>query len=266
MIPDGNELVIDRVAADYWKSLYILALALVVYYRLLVPIVNIFRWNLRVTEVTHEGPGVVSLRVSGRGLARLKARAGQFFFWRFLTKGFWYTQHPFSISEAPKGDSFRITVKDLGDHTAKFDRIRVGTRVITEGPFGVFTDAKRSRSKALLIAGGIGITPVRALLEEMDGDIVVLYRVVSADDIVFSAELAEIAGERGVRIDYVVGDHATEEGRDLLSPEHLNELVPDIAEREVYLCGPPAMIDHTVGSLRRAGASRRHLHVERFAL
>jgi predicted ferric reductase len=231
-----------------------------------VPIVNIFRWNLRVTEVTHEGPGVVSMRISGRRLDRLGTRPGQFFFWRFLTKGFWYTQHPFSLSMAPKGDSFRITVKDLGDHTAKFDCIGVGTRVITEGPFGVFTDEKRSRHKALLIAGGIGITPVRALLEEMDGDIVALYRVISTDDIVFSAELAEIAKTRGVRVDYVVGDHTTDEGRDLLSPEHLNELVPDLGDREVYLCGPPAMIDHTVGSLRRAGVSRRHLHVERFAL
>jgi predicted ferric reductase len=266
MIPDGNELVTDEIAADYWKSLYVLALALVVYFRLLVPIVNVFRWNLHVTEVTHEGPGVVSMRISGRRLDRLGTRAGQFFFWRFLAKGFWYTQHPFSLSMAPKGDSFRITVKDLGDHTAKFDCIRVGTRVITEGPFGVFTDEKRSRHKALLIAGGIGITPVRALLEEMDGDIVALYRVIATDDIVFSAELAEIARTRGVRVDYVVGDHATDDGRDLLSPEHLNELVPDLADREVYLCGPPAMIDHTVGNLRRAGVARRHLHVERFAL
>ncbi|MEI8105892.1 MAG: ferric reductase-like transmembrane domain-containing protein [Actinomycetes bacterium] len=266
MIPDGNDLVIDHVAASYWKSLYILSLGLVIWFRLLIPIVNIWRLQLRVTEVVHEGPGVISLRVEGRGLARLGTKPGQFFFWRFLTKGFWYTQHPFSISEAPHGNTLRITVKNLGDHTAKFDQIKVGTRTIIEGPFGVFTDEGRNGNKALLIAGGIGITPIRAMLEEMDGDVIALYRVVSNDDIVFSDELDKISRERGSKVSYVVGDHTTDEGRDLLSARHLQELVPDIAERHVYLCGPTAMVDAIVANLERANVSRDHLHVERFAL
>jgi predicted ferric reductase len=266
MIPDGNELVIDKVAADYWRSLYVFTLALVCYFRIARPLVRALRFDLRVTEVIPEGPDVVSLRIGGRGLERLEARAGQFFFWRFLTKGFWYTQHPFSLSEAPRGDSLRITVKNLGDHSARFGRIPVGTRVFAEGPFGVFTAQSRVEDKVLLIAGGIGITPVRALLEQMGGDIVALYRVISSADIVFSDELDRIAEARGARVSYVVGDHATAEGRDLLSPSHLKELVPDIAERDVYICGPPPMIEATVGNLHRAGVSRRRLHVERFAL
>jgi len=266
MIPDGNELIIDHVAADYWRSLYALALALVLWYRLFRPIVNTFRYGLRVSEVIHEGPGVVSLRITGRKLDRLGTKAGQFYFWRFFTKGFWYTQHPFSLSAAPRGDSFRITVKNLGDHTARFGRIPVGTRVFAEGPFGVFTDESRTRDKTLLIAGGIGITPVRALLEEMGGDLVALYRVVSPDDLVFSDELDRLAESRGAKVGYVVGDHQTDEGRDLLSPRHLKELVPDIAERDVFICGPTGMIDNIVPNLRHANVTRGHLHVERFAL
>jgi predicted ferric reductase len=266
MIPDGNELVTDVTAADYYKSLYAFALALVVYYRVLRPLVNAFRFNLKVTEVVEEGPGIVSMRISGRRLDRLGTKAGQFYFWRFLTKGFWYTQHPYSLSEAPQGDSFRITVKNLGDHTAKFGQIPVGTRVFAEGPFGVFTDDSRTEDKALLIAGGIGITPVRALLEQMDGDLVALYRVVRQEDIVFADELDRLAETRGAKVNYVVGDHATAEGRSLLSPGHLKELVPDIAERDVFLCGPVAMIDWIIPNLRRANVSRRHLHVERFSL
>jgi ferredoxin-NADP reductase len=65
---------------------------------------------------------------------------------------------------------------------------------------------------------------------------------------------------------YVVGDHATPEGSNLLSPEHLRELVPDLAERDVYLCGPPAMTEVTERRLRHAGVPRRRLHVERFAI
>jgi predicted ferric reductase len=265
MIPDGNELVIDRVAADYWRALFASTLALVVYYRLVRPLVRAIWSDLRVVEVTQEAPGVVSLRLAGRAVERLGARPGQFFFWRFLARGFWYTQHPFSLSEVP-GASLRITVKALGDHTAKLGRIRVGTRVLAEGPFGVFTAAARVREKTLLIAGGIGITPVRALLEELHGDVVVLYRVVSSAEVVFREELDRLAAASGGRIEYVVGDHRDPRARGLLSARHLQELVPDLAERDVYVCGPPGLVDRIVPDLRRAGVPHRQLHVERFAL
>ena len=266
MIPAGNELVIDRIAADYWRSLFALALALGLYFRVVRPLVQAARFDLRVAEVIEEAPGVVSLRIEGHGLDRLGAKAGQFFFWRFLTGGFWYTKHPFSLSEAPNGDSFRITVKSLGDHSAKLGEIPVGTRVFAEGPFGVFTAESRVEPKALLIAGGIGITPVRALLEQMEGDLVALYRVSSSRDLIFADELDRIASARGSRVEYIVGGHTSGEGHELLSPSHLTALVPDIAERDVYVCGPPGMVDHIVPSLRRANVSRHQMHVERFAL
>ena len=144
--------------------------------------------------------------------------------------------------------------------------IPVGTRVVAEGPYGAFTESVRRRGKALLIAGGIGITPVRALAETMDGDLCVIYRVLSEEDIVFGDELTELVERRGLTVRYVVGDHLSEEGRDLLSTAHLRELVPDIVERDVFLCGPPAMVAAIEGDVRRAGVPRRSLHVERFAL
>jgi predicted ferric reductase len=258
-IPTGNELVLDTVAADYWRALYVATLALIVGFRVGVPLVNAFRYRLRVAEVVVEGPGVVSIRMTGRNLDRLKAQPGQFFQWRFLNR--WWTAHPFSLSEAPDGSSFRITVKSLGDHTSALASTPVGTRVLAEGPFGVFTDAMRRRAKRLLIAGGIGITPVRALVERSTGD-VVLYRALRDDELVLRGELEEL----GVDVHYVVGDHAAPGGDRLLSPEHLLELVPDLAERDVYVCGPPGMIDFAVRNVRAAGVRRRHIHVERFAL
>ena len=265
-IPTGNELVLDRVAADYWRSLYVATIVLLVAFRLLAPLVNTFRYGLRVAEVVPEGPGVVSLRIAGRRLERLRARPGQFFLWRFLARGSWWSSHPFSLSAAPAADSLRITVKGLGDHSRRLGEIRPGTRVVAEGPFGVFTAAARRREKVLLIAGGIGITPVRALLEELRGDVLVLYRVVADSDIVFADELERLVDERGLTLHYVVGDHATEEGATLLSTDHLRELVPDLAERDVFLCGPPAMTELVEKTVRSAGVRRRHLHVERFAL
>ena len=265
-IPTGNELVLDTLAADYWRALYVATIVLLVVFRLGVPILDLLRFRLRVEEVVEEGRGVVSLRMTGRGLDRLQARAGQFFLWRFLARGWWWTAHPFSLSEAPDGRSFRITVKALGDHTSRLAQIPVGTRVLAEGPFGVFTDAVRTREKVALVAGGIGVTPVRALLEELEGDLVVVYRVISKEDVIFGDELEQLARERGAVLHVVDGDHATSAGRRLLSPDHLRRLVPDIDERDVYVCGPPAMTDQTERNVRRAGVPPRHIHTERFAL
>jgi len=259
-IPTGNELVLDTVAADYWRALYVATLALLVGFRVVAPLVKAFRYRLRVAEVVEEGPGVVSIRMTGRRLDRLHARPGQFFQWRFLDR--WWTAHPFSLSEAPDGRSLRITVKALGDHTAAFASVPVGTRVLAEGPFGVFTDARRRTGKRLLLAGGIGITPVRALVEHPGDDDVVVYRAIREDELVLRGELEEL----GVAVHYVVGDHAAPGGDRLLSPDHLLELVPDIAERDVYLCGPPGMTDAVLRNVRAAGVPRRNVHVERFAL
>jgi predicted ferric reductase len=261
-IPTGNELALDDVAANYWRALYLVTLAAVVVFRLGAPIVDALRFRLRVVEVVPEAKDVVSVRVTGRQLDRLAARPGQFFLWRFLTRGRWWEAHPFSLSQAPDGRSLRMTARAVGDYTRDLRMLPVGTRAVTEGPFGVFTSDAKLRDKTLLIAGGIGITPIRALLDELDGDTIVLYRVIEADEAVFADEL----GRGRARVELVVGDHADEAGRDLLSPEHLRELVPDITERDVFVSGPPGMVDVIESNVRRAGVPRRQVHSERFAL
>jgi predicted ferric reductase len=265
-VPTGNELVLDNVAADYWASLYLATLGLLVVFRLLVPVTNAFRYRMKVAEVATEGPGVVSIHITGHGLDRLRAQPGQFFLWRFLARRGWWEAHPFSLSAAPDGRSLRITVKSLGDFTSRMRELAPGTRVVAEGPFGTFTTAVRRREKTLLVAGGIGITPVRALLEELDGDVIVLYRVISESDVLFREELELLAAERGIAVHILTGDHTTVEGRDLLTPVHLRMLVPDVADREVYVCGPPAMASAIEKNIRNTGVPSRYLHVERFAL
>ncbi len=261
-IPTGNELVLDQAAADYWTSLYLATLAVLVCYRLLIPAAAAFRHRLRVTAVRQEQPGVVSLEIAGRDLARLGARPGQFFLWRFLGRGRWWKAHPFSLSAAAGNGSMRITVKDLGDFTATVGEITPGTRVVAEGPFGTFTAAAAAGPKTLLVAGGIGITPIRALLEELTGDAIVVYRVVSEEDALFLDELRSL----GSTLHLVVGDHRDERHADLLSPEHLRQLVPDLADRDVFVCGPPAFTDLTRRNLLKARVPRRRIHAERFAL
>ncbi|HEY1514223.1 MAG TPA: ferredoxin reductase family protein [Gaiellaceae bacterium] len=264
-IPTGNELVLDRTAADYWRGLYVATLAVLVLFRFVAPGVQFLRHRLRVAEVLAEAPGVVSLRIVGCNLDRLRAEPGQFFLWRFLDRRRMWSAHPFSLSAAPDGSSLRITVKALGDHTARLDGVRPGTFVLAEGPFGTFTDSRRRRDKVLMIAGGIGITPIRSMLDRIRGDVVVVYRALTEADLIFRDELDELARRRDIDIHYVVGDHRGEGAR-LLSPDHLRELVPDAADRYVYLCGPPAMTDAIGSNLRAAGVPRRNVHLERFAL
>ena len=143
-------------------------------------------------------------------LERLRARAGQFFTWRFLTRDRWWEAHPFSLSAAPDGRRLPITVKGVGDYTARLRAIPPGTRVIAEGPFGAFTSAARRRPRVALIAGGVGITPIRALLEDMPGepgDIARRLPRVTPEDVILRDELDLIARRRGAELHYVFGDH-----------------------------------------------------------
>jgi predicted ferric reductase len=262
-IPTGNELAADRGAQRYWHALYIVTLALLVVFRLLVPLARA-RWHdLRVDEVVRESPDVVSIHLRGR---RVRARPGQFFIWRFLAPGLWWQSHPFSLSAAP-GERLRLTVKASGAYSARLASLRPGTRVVADGPFGHFTvDARRS-DRLLLLAGGIGITPIRAMLDELDGraDVAVVYRALSEGDVVFRAELDALAARHGYRVHYVVGDHREPANGHLMTARHLRELVPDLRERDVFLCGPPGLVRAVRDTLREAEVPRRHIHLEEFA-
>ena len=210
---------------------------------------------------------MVSVYIGGRDLDRIDAQAGQFFLWRFLTGTGWAKAHPFSLSAAPNGRFLRITVKVLGDDTHRIQRLRNGVRVFAEGPYGTFTADRRTRRRVALIAGGIGITPLRALLEALPiapGDATLLYRAATEGDIAFRQELTTLSERRGIQIHELVGPEIGDDRTDRLGVPALRALIPDIAERDVYVCGPPAMLDALRRRLRVLGVPRGQVHFERF--
>ena len=266
-VPTGNELTADPAAQRYWHLLYIVPLALVIVFRVVAPLLRGWWHGLRVEEVVRETPTVISLYIAGRHLDRLGAQAGQFFIWRFLTAGMWWESHPFSLSAAPHGQRLRITVKASGDYTTRLAKIPPGTAVMADGPFGRFTADFRRHERLVLIAGGIGITPIRALLDDIsqEADVTVVYRALAEDDIVFRDELDQLAAQREVRLHYVVGDHRDASSAQLLTAAHLDELVPNLRDCDVFLCGPPGLVAVIRRTLREAEVPRRNIHLEEFA-
>ena len=112
---------------------------------------------------------MVSVYIRGRHVDELAAEPGQFFRWRFLARGLWWAANPYSLSAPPRRDLLRVTVKIAGDHSAALGTLKPGTPVLAEGPYGSFTAARRRRHKVLLLAGGVGMTPLRALFESLPG-------------------------------------------------------------------------------------------------
>jgi predicted ferric reductase len=264
----GSDFAGDPVAVAYWVALYVAAALLVLTFRVVMPGRMALRHRLRVQSVVPEAPDVLSVYITGRGLDRLPVRAGQFFTFRFLTRDLWWQVHPFSLSAAPNGRYLRITVKQLGDFTRSLSGLRPGTPVLVEGPRGMFTSVRRRYPRALLIAGGIGITPLRALLEEMPqrkGSVALLYRARTWADVVFKAELDQMVTARGGVIHYIVGRRGREVHPRPFAPGFLLEAVPDLRRRDVFICGPPELVDDVSASLAALRVPTRQIHRERFA-
>jgi predicted ferric reductase len=261
---DGQELVGHAFGHWYWISLYVFVLACLAWGRVIGPIRLNLRHRLRVAQVVAEAPDMISIYITGRRLPGLNVRAGQYFRWRFLTRGRWWQAHPFSLSAAPNERWLRLTVKTVGDHTDDLRYLRPGARVFAEGPSGVFTAERRVQHRALLIAGGSGIAPIRALLEELPPGAVVIYRARSEDELVFRDELEWLARDRGAQVWYVLGGRDDPGPRKLFTQRGMRELVPDVRRRDVYLCGPQGLVETSVKTLQRMRVPRRQIHLDPF--
>jgi predicted ferric reductase len=247
-----------------WSVAWAATAGVVLAYRLGLPVLRSFRYRLRVAEVRPEGPGVVSVICAGRHLDRLAVSGGQFFFWRFLTPSLWWQAHPYSMSALPQPPFIRLTVKGVGDHSAALARLRPGTRVAIEGPYGVFTRHFQRRPRVLLIAAGIGVTAIRALLEDLPRSArpVVLLRATSRAELVLGTEIADLVKRRGGQLHELTGNRTAA----IIDQYSLRHTVPDLKERDLYVCGPEAFVTSVVEVARSLGIPGEAIHHEAFAL
>lgn len=257
----GQQFIDHPARTVFWWAMWGLAAGSVLVWRIGAPAYRSWRHDLRVTSVTREADGVVSVYVTGRDLHLFRAEAGQFLTWRFLAGSGWSRAHPYSLSAAPDGRSLRITVKDLGDGSREVARLRPGTRAVVEGPYGRLTARVRTRRPVALVGAGVGITPLRALAEGLDyrpGEVVLVQRYAEAP--LFARELDVLAAERGLEVVGVPGHR----GAPGTAPADLLRHVPDLAERDVYVCGPDAWAADVRQVALAAGVPPQHVHVESF--
>ncbi len=265
----GDDFSGQPVTQAYWWTLYVI-MVMAMLYRFAIPIRNYFRYKLHVEEVVIESSDTVSVWIRGKELDRLAPSPGQFFYWRFLTKGMWWQSHPYSLSAVPTNERFRITVKELGDASSALREIRSGVAVSAEGPFGAMTASWRTRDRVALIGAGVGITVMRSLVESIPaapGDIALIYRVRSRDEVLFREEFEDAVLKRKINAHIVLG--ATSDypkHQKPMTSEYLRSLIPDIAMRDIYLCGPQPFMEATRTALLELGCTQSQIHSEDFSL
>jgi predicted ferric reductase len=264
-ILNGQMFVNHPLNRFYWTTLYVLMAASIVIYRFGIPIVRSLRHNLVVEKVVVEGPGIISIIMKGRKLHKLAAEGGQFFSWRFLTRGHALMSHPYSLSAAPTESHLRITVKDLGDHSRSVAFLKPGTRVFVEGPYGAFTAGRATTKHIVLIGGGVGITPVRALLDEFKNGVQIdlIYRVSREEEVVLREELDYLQENSGgtIRVHYLVGSRREHP----MDAKSLEKLVPRIADSDIYICGPGPLVETVKAAVANLGVPKNRFHDEAFA-
>ena len=262
-VANGEAFVGHPLAVVVWSVLWASTAGTVIVFRIGLPAWRSLRHRLVVVSVRPEGPGVVSLVCRGHALEKLAVSGGQYFQWRFLVPGQWWQAHPYSLSALPRPPYLRVTVKDLGDQGRVLAGLRPGTRIAIEGPYGGFTHHRRRGQGVVLVGGGVGVTPLRALLEELPPgvDATVILRASSEDDMVLAGEIDSMLERRRGRLFRLAGPRHSVR----LDAAALSSMVPDIARRDVYVCGPSGLSAEVAAAARACGVPVAQIHQEEFS-
>lgn len=246
----------------YWYALNFAFGGVFLTYRWIRPFWNFYRHGFFVEKIIRETPDIFSVYIGGKNLENFKFRAGQFANLNFVQKNLWFT-HPFSFSSAPTGKHLRFTVKALGDFTSKINQIRPKTKVIIDGPLGAFV-APGNKNKFLFLAGGVGITPIRALMEDLgrkNKDLALVYSAKTKNSLAFFDELNAINSKNYFAL---TGEQAAGFSYGRIDAEKIKNYVPDFMQREIFVCGPKKMMSGVISVLNTLSVPKNQIHSERF--
>ncbi len=271
-LTNGGDFLTNPLFANYWILLYVFTALNVMYWRFGMTIIKFMRHDFTVERVVKETPTATSVYIKARNVDKFKAKGGQFVLVRFLDRGFMLQEHPFSLSRLPDGEILRLTIRQLGDFTNMIPQLKPGTKVWVNGPYGAFTHDQQRTNKLVYIAGGIGITPIRSMIEDQArrserGNSVLLYGNRTVADTIFLDELAQLGKQIDMPIHNVLSEQKGYKGETgFIDAEKIKRLVPDVTTRDIFLCGPPPMMWGIITQLKALGVPAAQIHYERFSL
>ncbi|MBM7824295.1 putative ferric reductase [Arcanobacterium pluranimalium] len=246
-----------------WVACYGVVFGMIAWYRVAVPYLRSRRHKLVVEKVIRESDDVVSIVVRGSQLRKLKVAPGQFFNWRFDAPGLAYESHPYSVSGTPVNDRMRISVKNLGNASGALATIKPGTRAYIEGPYGASTDAHAlGTNRTVLIAGGIGISPIISLARAIAGTqpVDLVYRVSNNAEVALRADLRALEETPQTRVHILPGSRAIYP----MDAQMLGTLLGDVRGAAIYICGPNAFNETVQAAVTELGVPAQNVHVEHF--
>ncbi len=248
-----------------WQGLFVAA-ALFYIWRIMARL-GIVSALYEVVRARQAADGVTDIAMSPvRG--RLRPKAAQFAFFRRCRI---CPSRPFTISKhLPGSGEICITVKAFGRETTRFQRVKPGDRIFVDGPYGIFgREAFTTERPVVMLAGGIGVTPFRRIIHELErmpvGEAYLFWGNRFEKDIALRDEIDEAEHIEVVHVLSGVETHdELETGYVDLGLLH-RRLGKDLSRFEFFICGPPPMIKKLEADLLASGVPDSQIHHELFS-
>jgi predicted ferric reductase len=252
-----------------------LALVLLAVQRFLRPIV-VARKPWELIENRDEGASTHTLVLRAVGHHGLRFSPGQFVWIATARRGLVAQEHPITVASSPEldgGRTLELAIKELGDWSREVvPALKVGERVRIDGPFGAFSPDGVAAQRLVLVAGGVGVTPMRSILLAMRdrGDkrpVTLFFAASNRSRAMFIDELERLSSEIDLKLVPVFEnpDEGERCERGLLSAEIFRKHLPsDLRFTHVFVCGPAPMMDLMERIAGELGLRSRQLHTERF--
>ena len=260
---------------DGWSPLKIFWLVLACIY----VIVIIYKvWNmiqvrshpLQVADVVKETHDVTSLYFEGK---HRDYKPGQFMIVQLIRNGKVSEPHPFTISSSPTKGGLSISVKSVGDFTSTIGDTKVSDSAYIDAPYGRFSFLNYDAQELVLIAGGIGITPLMSMIRyiydrKLEKSVTLIWGNKTEEDIAFRDELEKMEAEMpSLKIVHIMSKQEDWPGeKGYVDAEKLKKYISDLQKSQFLICGPPVMMMAVVKALRSLGVPKKKIHYERFAL